>query len=120
VSVISSDSLTALERIVGADHLRRDEASRLAYGTDGTKRSAPADLVVIPGDAHEIAEIARLCNEQRIPLVPRGSGTGYSGGAVPTRGGIVLSLERLNRILEINEQDLLVVVEPCVLTGALQ
>jgi glycolate oxidase len=120
VAVISAGSLAALERIVGAEYLRRDEASLVAYGTDGTKRSAPPDLVVIPADAQQIGAIARLCNEHRIPLVPRGAGTGYSGGAVPIRGGIVLSLERLNRILEIDGRDLVAVVEPCVVTGALQ
>jgi glycolate oxidase len=61
-----------------------------------------------------------LCNASRIPLVPRGAGTGYSGGAVPVQGGIVLSLERLNRILEIDPNDLVAVVEPCVITGELQ
>ncbi|MGE5814934.1 MAG: FAD-binding oxidoreductase [Acidobacteriota bacterium] len=120
VTVISPELAAAFERIVGPDCLRRDEGSRVAYGTDGTKRSAPADLVAIPSNVGQVAAIARLCNEHRIPLVPRGAGTGYSGGAVPTRGGVVLSLERLNRILEIDERDLVAVVEPCVLTGALQ
>lgn len=120
MAVISSEALTALERIVGTGHVRRDEDSLLAYGTDGTKRSAPADLVVIPADTGQIAAVVRICNEHRIPLVPRGAGTGYSGGAVPTRGGIVLSLERLNRILEIDERDLVAIVEPCVVTGELQ
>ncbi len=118
--MIPSEIISAVESIAGAAHVRRDELSLLAYGTDGTKRSAPADLVVLPGSAHEIASIARLCNEQRVPLVPRGAGTGYSGGAVPTRGGIVLSLERLNRIIEIDPHDLVAVVEPYVITGELQ
>ena len=55
-----------------------------------------------------------------MPLVPRGAGTGYTGGSVPTRGGVVLSLERMNRILEIDEANLLAVVEPNVITGDLQ
>jgi glycolate oxidase len=118
--VIPSHVVAAVESIVGAAHIRRDETSRLAYGTDGTRRSAPADLVALPANTEQIAGIARLCNEQRVPLVPRGAGTGYSGGAVPIRGGIVLSLERLNRLLEIDERDLVAVVEPCVVTGELQ
>jgi glycolate oxidase len=118
--VIPSDLITGLERIVGPDHLRLDEAARLAYGTDGTKRSALADVVVIPADTQQVAGIARLCNEHRVPLVPRGAGTGYSGGAVPTRGGAILSLERFNRILEIDEHDLVAIVEPGVVTGQLQ
>jgi glycolate oxidase len=120
VPVIPADVHTALERIVGPEYVRRDDASRLAYGTDGTKRSAPADLVVIPGSTEQVAAIARVCDERRVPLVPRGAGTGYSGGAVPTHGGVVLSLERFDRILEIDERDLVAVVEPCVITGRLQ
>ncbi len=75
---------------------------------------------MLPGSTLEIAAITRLCNEQRIPLVVRGAGTGYTGGAVPTAGGVVLSMERLNRILEIDETNLLAVVEPNVITGDFQ
>ena len=110
----------ALERIVGAAHLRRDERSRLAYGTDALGQGRAADLVVLPGSTAEIAAVARLCHELRVPLVPRGAGTGYTGGAVPTEGGIVLGLERLDRILEIDEDNLLAVVQPAVITGDLQ
>jgi glycolate oxidase len=76
--------------------------------------------VVLPGTVQEIAAIARLCSGGGVPLVVRGAGTGYTGGAVPTRGGVVLSMERLNRILEIDEVNLLAVVEPNVITGQLQ
>ena len=62
----------------------------------------------------------RLCADARVPLVPRGGGTGYTGGSVPVRGGVVLSLERMNRILEIDEENLIAVVEPNVITGDLQ
>ena len=75
---------------------------------------------MVPGSTSEVAAIARLCNEQCIPLVVRGAGTGYSGGAVPTNGGIVLSMARLNRILEIDELNLIAVVEPNVINGDLQ
>jgi glycolate oxidase len=118
--VIPPDIVAAVEAIVGAANVRRDTASLWAYGTDGTKRGAPADLVALPGRAAEVSRIARLCHEHRIPLVPRGAGTGYSGGAVPTMGGVVLSLERLDRILEIDPADLVAVVEPCVVTRDLQ
>jgi glycolate oxidase len=75
---------------------------------------------VVPGSTADIAAVARLCNEQRIPLVVRGAGTGYTGGAVPTSGGVVLSMARLNRILEIDDVNLVAVVEPNVITGELQ
>ena len=97
-----------------------DEAARRAYGTDALKRGHPADVVVIPGTTAEIAAVARFCHDTHTPLVPRGAGTGYTGGSVPTRGGVVLSLERLNRIREIDEANLLAVVEPNVITGDLQ
>ena len=112
--------LDRLRSIVEADHVRTDEDARTAYGTDALKRGAPADVVVFPGSTQEVSAIARLCNEHRIPLVPRGAGSGYTGGAVPARGGVVLSLERMNRILEIDEANLLAIVEPNVITGDLQ
>lgn len=109
-----------LETIVGPSFVKSDEASRHAYGVDSLSQGHPADLVVLPGSAAEVASVARACNEARVPLVARGAGTGYSGGAVPVMGGVVLSLERFTRILEIDESNLLAVVEPNVVTGDLQ
>jgi glycolate oxidase len=121
MSVASLDRIIAeLSAIVGAEHVLTDEASRQTYGMDALKRGVPADVVVRPANTNAIAAIARLCHETSTPLVPRGGGTGYSGGAVPVRGGVVLSLERLNRILEIDEGNLLAIVEPNVITGDLQ
>ena len=116
----SNQFVDRLRDIVGAEYVRVDEESRTTYGTDALKRGHPADAVVLPADTAEISLIAALCNETRTPLVPRGGGTGYTGGAVPVRGGVVLSLERLNRILEIDELNLLAVVEPNVITGDIQ
>jgi glycolate oxidase len=113
-------SSVPLSLIVGADFVRTDEAARSQYGTDALKRGHPADVVVLPGNTAEVAAIARYCNETRTPLVPRGGGTGYTGGSVPVRGGVLMSLERLNRILEIDEGNLLAIVEPNVITGDLQ
>ncbi len=107
-------------QIVGPDYVRTDEASRVTYGTDGSRRGHPADFVVLPGTTAEVAAIAKYCNETRTPLVPRGAGTGYTGGAVPVRGGVLLSLERFNRILEIDAGNLLAIVEPNVINGDLQ
>ncbi len=69
------------------------------------------DVVVKPASAQEISQIMHLANRERIPVVPRGAGSGLSGGAVPVYGGIVLSLERMNRILEIDKANLVVVVD---------
>jgi len=75
---------------------------------------------VFPANTAEVAAVVRACAERRVPIVPRGAGTGYTGGAVPSRGGVVMSLERMNRILEIDEANLIAVVEPHVVTGDLQ
>jgi glycolate oxidase len=112
--------LQKLRGIVDPTFIHSDEAALQAYGVDALGKGARPDLVVIPVSAEEISRIALLCTEERVPLVIRGAGTGYTGGAVPTRGGVVLSMERLNRILEIDETNLLAVVEPCVITGDLQ
>src|SRR5262245_63155932 len=105
--------------MLGTEHVRVDDGSRLAYGTDALKKGQSADAVVFPATTEEVAAIVRLCAEYRIPIVPRGAGTGYTGGAVPTHGGIVLSLERMNRIIEIDEANLIAIVEPNVVTGDL-
>ena len=112
--------LYALSEAVGPQWVRTDAASREAYGTDALLQGHPPDFVVIPADTKLVAAVAALCDTHGVPLVVRGAGTGYTGGAVPTRGGVLLSMERLNRILEIDEVNLLAVVEPNVITGDLQ
>jgi glycolate oxidase len=112
--------LTYLQAIVSAPYLKLDEDSRTIYGADALKQGRRPDAVVLPADTKEVAAVVGLCARHRVPIVPRGAGTGYTGGAVPTQGGIVLSLERMNRILEIDEANLIAVVEPHVVTGDLQ
>jgi glycolate oxidase len=117
---VSSPLLERLRAIVGSEWVKTDASSREIYGQDALKQPRLPDLVVIPRNTQEIAAVAALCTETRTPIVPRGAGTGYSGGAVPLQGGVLLSLERLNRILEIDERSLLAVVQPNVITGVLQ
>jgi glycolate oxidase len=105
-----------LAAIAGADRVAVDPDSRRAYGRDALGRGHPADVVVIPGSVAEIAAIARLCHDTRTPLVVRGAGTGYTGGAVPIRGGVVLSMARFDRLIEIDVDNLLAVVQPNVVT----
>ena len=112
-----SDKFTnAIREVVGADWVQLNESSRSSYSQDALGVGSLPDLVVIPGSTQEIASIARFCNQEGVPLVVRGGGTGYTGGAVPTHGGVLLSMERFNRILEIDEASLLAVVEPNVIT----
>jgi glycolate oxidase len=117
---VIGDLQDAFTHLVGASYVLRDAESRARYGTDALQIGHPADLVLLPADTSAIAAIARLCNERRVPLVVRGAGTGYTGGAVPVHGGVVLSMERLNRILEIDDDNLLAVVQPSVITRDLQ
>jgi glycolate oxidase len=117
---IAPDVDAALRAITGEEWSRDDETSRLAYGTDALQRGVPADLVLIPGTVQEIAAVAALCHRHRVPLVVRGAGTGYTGGAVPVQGGVVLSMERFDRILEIDDTNQLAVVQPNVITYELQ
>ena len=117
---IPEEFLYRLRDAVGAAAIRTDPTSRQVYGEDALGQSHPPDLVVLPASTAEVAAVASLCSAHRVPLVVRGAGTGYTGGAVPTHGGVVLSMERMNRILEIDEANLLAVVEPNVITGELQ
>jgi glycolate dehydrogenase FAD-linked subunit len=120
VPMVTAELLAQLEAILGRSHIKTDADARHAYGTDALKRGRPADLVVFPASTAEVAEVVRACAASRVAIVPRGGGTGYTGGSVPVRGGVVLSLERMNRILEIDEPNLVAVVEPNVVTGDLQ
>lgn len=118
--MVTDEFVQSLRAIVGGEWVRTDASSRDHYGSDALKRGRPADVAVLPVTTDEVVAIARLCSLASVPLVPRGAGTGYSGGAVPMQGGVVLSLERMNRILEIDEANSLAIVEPCVITGDLQ
>jgi glycolate oxidase len=110
----------ALAAIVGAPWVSTDAAVLDAAGRDALQRGRRPDVVVTPGTTAEVAAIASLCHAQRVPLVVRGGGTGYTGGAVPVRGGVVLSMARFDRLLEIDRANLLAVVQPNVVTRALQ
>ena len=120
MTALPSGFISRAAGIVGGSFVLQDAQSCETYGTDGTKVSAPADLVVFPNSTREVSQLATLCNDARVPIVARGAGTGYTGGAVPTRGGVVLSFERMNRILEIDTLNLLARVQPNVITGDLQ
>lgn len=118
--MLATGILRTLEAIVGAEHLYTSLEDRLCYAYDATNLLYLPDAVVFPGDAAEIAAILRLANQHRFPVVPRGAGTGTTGGALPIHGGVVLVTTRLNRILEIDPDNFLAVVEPGVITGRLQ
>ena len=118
---VTSEVVEELGQIVGARYVVFGDADQLqAYSHDEVPDPAYAHMpeaVVRPGSADEVAAVMKLANRRRIPVTPRGAGSGLSGGAVPIFGGIVLALDRMNRILEIDAQNMMVVVEPGVVTN---
>lgn len=112
---VTDDVIASLTEAVGEKNvLTGDE--RENYSRDEQLKVKPVtpEVVVRPEDTASVARVLKLANDRNIPVVPRGSGTGLSGGAVPVYGGIVLSLEKMNRILEIDEDNFVVTVEPGV------
>jgi glycolate oxidase len=118
---ISTSLIAAFKKIVGEKYVLLDEESLNHYSHDETEdlHYIP-DLVIKPGTPEEISAVLKICNKEKIPVTPRGAGTGLSGGALPHLGGVVLSTERMNRILEIDERNLQVTTEPGVITEVLQ
>lgn len=118
---ISSELLNRLIAIVGSDYVATDSEVLKDYGHDETEDYVfPPNVVVKPANAFEISEILKLANEYKTPTTPIGARTGLSGGALCIYEGIGLSMERLNKILEIDEQNLQVTLEPAVITQVLR
>jgi glycolate oxidase len=110
--------IEALAQIVGTVNVLVNHEALEKYSHDETAGlSAKPEAVVYASSAEQVAEIFRLAQKERLPITPRGAGYGLSGGAVPVYGGIVLSLEKMNRILEIDKENMMVTVEPGVITG---
>jgi len=109
-----------LRAIVGAKYLATAEEDRQCYSYDGTGQEFMPAAVAFPGSAAEIGSILALANQEHFPVIPRGAGTGMTGGALAVAGGLVLVMSRLNRILEIDAENQVAVVEPGVITGQFQ
>ena len=102
------------------DGWRIDAAARDAHGGDDSRRHACPDAVALPRTREQVVALVRACRAHRVPVVARGAGTGTTGAAVPTHGGIAVSFARMDRILDVRPADRCAVVEPGVLNGALQ
>ena len=111
--------LRELTTIVGRDNLFTEPEELVVYSYDATRAASLPGAVARPSSPQEISRVIMLANRERVPVVPRGAGTGLSGGSVPVRGGLVLSFERMNRILEVDEPNRIAVAEPGVITGDL-
>lgn len=118
---VTPEIIARLQAIVGADNVIFDDPERLeSYSHDEIAEKEYAhfpEVVVNPGSTAEVSQIMQLASKEKIPVTPRGAGSGLSGGAVPVCGGILLSVEKMNRILEIDLDNLMVVVEPGVVTN---
>lgn len=109
--------IQALSKIVGSENVRSSQAELLAYSYDATANfQAKPDVVVSPGSTEEVMEIVKLCSIEQQPIVPRGSGTNLAAGTVPTSGGVVILFNRMNRILELDMENLTITVQPGVIT----
>ncbi len=115
--MISAEARQKFIDIVGPENFDDSKAGRLVYSFDATPQfQSMPDAVISPRNKGEIAKIVIVCNDYQIPLVPRGSGTNLCAGTCPTEGGIVLLFKHLNQILEIDEENLTVTVQPGVIT----
>jgi glycolate oxidase len=118
---VSPSILDRLRSIVGNDNVTTDLDTRATYGRDETEDlEFVPEVVVKPSTTTQVSAILRLASDSRIPVTPRGGGTGLSGGALPVHGGISLSMEKFNRILEIDSKNFQAVVEPGVITQKFQ
>lgn len=116
----SPDVIARLRDIVGEENVLVDPEKVEPYGADAVKEKFPPEAVVFPENTGQIADILKLANERLFPVTARGGGVGYTGGAVPIDGGIVIGTDRMNRILEIDVDNLFVRCQPGITTYLLQ
>ena len=115
-----STFLTQLQSLLPPDRIYTDPVDCYAYAYDNSQKIYPPDMVVFPLTSDEVQAIVLLCNIHKIPLTPRGRGTGTAGGSIPEQGGIALSLERMLRIIVVDPANRVIVTEPGVLNQTVQ
>jgi glycolate oxidase len=117
---MNNKTIKKIQEIVGAKHLATAREDLMCYSYDATGMEYLPHAVAFPGSAAEICSIMELANQELFPVIPRGAGTGMTGGSLPVEGGLVLVMSRLNRILEIDTENQVATVEPGVITGQFQ
>ena len=119
--MIDNKHIKNLEKLIGKENVKSDKPHLLAYSYDATREHYKPDLVVFPKNEEDVSKILKYCNENLIPVVPRGAGSGFTGGALPSHGGVVLAVEKyMNKILEIDMENMVAVVQPGVINKELQ
>src|ERR1041384_3911593 len=111
------DLAEKLVAIVGAESVLWEDYDLMIYEYDGSIDKSMPDAVVLPSSAEQVAEVVRLCNRERVPYTARGAGTGLSGGCIPLEGGILIGFAKLNRVLEVDLENLRRVVGPGAVTS---
>jgi len=118
--MLESRIIRILQGIVGKDQVSTDRADLICHSYDATQQQFLPEAVVYPASAEEISLIMKMANAEKIPVFPRGAGSGFTGGSLPVAGGIVLVTRRLDKILRIDEENLVAEVEPGVVTEQFQ
>ncbi|MDM5263063.1 FAD-binding protein [Sulfurovum sp. XTW-4] len=109
------------ETLVGEENVYSDKAHLIAYSYDATRTRYEPEAVIFPRDEADVSAILKYCNEHQIVITPRGAGSGFTGGALPSQGGITLGMEKhMNKILEIDMENMVAVVQPGVINMDLQ
>ncbi|HLY68764.1 MAG TPA: FAD-binding oxidoreductase [Puia sp.] len=120
-NTITGDLIEQFKKIVGHEFVFADEETLLNYAHDETEQlHYPPEIVIKPRTAEQISALVKICNAERIPVTPRGAGTGLSGGALAHLGGVLISMERMNSIIHLDEKNLQVTTEAGVITEVLQ
>ncbi len=115
------EALSYFQTLIGHENVYSDKAHLIAYSYDATREKFEPDAVLFPRHEQDVSDILKYCNEHRIVIVPRGAGSGFTGGALPSSGGIVLAFEKhMNKILEIDMQNMVAIVQPGVVNMELQ
>ena len=118
--MMDAQIISELVAIVGADNVSTAHSDKITHSYDATQKCHLPDVVVYAATTAEVALVVMLANRWRIPVLPRGAGSGFSGGSLPVQGGIVLVLTRMTRIIDIDSENLTAEVEPGVVTAELQ
>lgn len=119
--MLDSKHFNNLQNIVGEQNCYNDKAHLIAYCYDATRERYEPDAVVYPQNELQVSEILKYCNTHKITLIPRGAGSGFTGGALPSSGGVILAMEKhFNNILEIDEKNLIARVQPAVINKHFQ
>ena len=118
--MISPSIIDRLRTELGNDAVITDKEHMICYSYDATRIERLPDALLMPKTREEVASILGIANSEKIPVIPRGAGSGFAGGSVPARGGIILSLQRMDKIIEVNRNDFYIVAEPGVVTRNIQ